>query len=108
MNPQDPYERLRGKRFIAIVRCSTFGQADTSIPDQLRLIREFAQRYGMIEVEAISLDGLSGSIPGNRDDLQKLLNRKRDQDDFDLVLLQDTTRLTRGGLKHGNKIEFDF
>jgi hypothetical protein len=108
MNPQDPYERLRGKRFIAIVRCSTLGQADTSIPDQLRLVREFAQRYGLFEVEIISLDGLSGSIPGNREDLDLLLKRKREKDDFDVVLLQDTTRLTRGGLKHGNHVEYLF
>lgn len=108
MNPHDPYEGLRGKRYVAIVRCSTLGQADTSIPDQLRVIREFAARHGISEVDVIILDGVSGSIPGNRDDLEKLLQRKREQNDFDLVLLQDTTRMTRGGLKHGNKIEFDF
>src|SRR5687768_12619875 len=108
MNHHDPYERLRGKRFVGIVRCSTAGQADTSIPDQLKVIRTFAERYGLIEVEIIMLEGVSGSIPGNRQDLQALLDRKRARDDFEVVLLQDTTRLTRGGTMHGMKTEFDF
>src|SRR5689334_17972941 len=102
----DQYERLRGRRFVAIVRCSTAGQAETSIPDQLAVIRNFANRYGMVEVDVIELAGVSGSIPGNREDLQALLDRKRDRDDFEVLLLQDTTRLTRGGSMHGMKTEF--
>src|SRR5687768_5233840 len=101
----DQYERLRGQRFVAIVRCSTAAQEDTSIPDQLAVIRNFATRYGMVEVDVVELPGVSGSIPGNREDLQRLLDRKRDRNDFEIVLLQDTTRLTRGGTMHGMKTE---
>ena len=65
----ESYIRLKGKRCIGLVRCSTVGQADTSIPDQIAALRNFAAEHGLIIVDIVILPGLSGSIPGNRDDL---------------------------------------
>jgi hypothetical protein len=102
------HEELMGKRYIGLVRCSTDGQKDTSIPDQLALLRGFADKHGMIHVDDVLRGGVSGSKPGNRTDLDELVARKRDRNDYDILLVQDTTRLTRGGVEHGAKIEFEF
>lgn len=99
--------RLTGKRYINWARCSTDSQAETSIPDQLRLLTAFADRAGMIHVDNVVLDGVTGSVPGARDDVADLVRRKLERDDFDVVLLQDMSRLTRSGYEHAAKIEYD-
>jgi DNA invertase Pin-like site-specific DNA recombinase len=104
----ESFIRLSGKRCIGLVRCSTAGQADTSIPDQIAALKQFAEKHGLIIVDIIILEGVSGSIPGNRDDLQQLIDRKRRQDDFEVLLVLDTTRLTRGGTDHAGHIHFVF
>src|SRR5215470_1674887 len=101
------YENLRGKRYINLVRCSTDKQTDTSIPSQLKLLNAFAQQHGMIHAADVVLEGVTGSIPGARDDIQKLIERKQRKDDFEILLVQDASRLTRGGAEHGMKIQYD-
>ena len=101
------YEYLNGRRCICLVRCSTAEQADTSIPDQLKLLRAFAGDNGMTCVDEVVLDGVSGSLPGARTDIEAVLERKRERDDFDVLLVQDMSRLTRGGAHHGMKLEYD-
>lgn len=96
-----------GKRYINLIRCSSAHQGDTSIPDQLQLLQQFAQSQGMIHVDNVILDGVSGSIPGARVDIEQLIHRKLEKDDFEVILLQDMSRLTRGGAEHAGKIEFD-
>src|SRR4051812_47695865 len=105
---KDSFARLRGKYCLGLVRCSTMKQADTSIPDQIAALRKFADDHGLIITDTIILEGVSGSQPGNREDLQQITQRKRERNDFEVLLVQDTSRLTRGGMQHGNKIEFDF
>ena len=39
MTSKNENDVLRGKRYIRLVRCSTKGQADTSISDQLALLK---------------------------------------------------------------------
>ena len=92
-------KKLQGKRFIALARCSSPGQVDTSIDEQLRLIENFGRENGMRCVDRITL-GVTGSVPGARTDLDELVRRKKEQDDFDVVLIQDATRLTRSGPQH--------
>src|SRR5262249_9452715 len=106
-NMNDDYD-LIGKRYIALVRCSTDGQKDTSIPDQLALLGAFAEKHQMMRVDDVLLEGVSGSLPGKRTDLDALIARKRDANDYDVLLVQDSTRLTRGGVEHGAKVEYDF
>jgi hypothetical protein len=102
-----PINTLSGKRYINLVRCSTDGQTETSIPAQLELLNGFAASKGMVHVHDVILDGISGSKPGNREDLGEILDRKRKQDDFDVLLVQTEDRLTRGGAGHGNWIKYE-
>ncbi len=100
--------KLNGRRYVCLVRCSTDQQTDTSIPDQIRLLHAFAQQRGMIHAgDDMILDGVSGSRPGARSDIEKIVLRKQRRNDFDVLLVQDTSRLTRGGVEHGAKVEFD-
>lgn len=101
------YENLRDKRYINLVRCSSAEQIETSITDQLKLLNAFAAEHGMVYVDDVILDGVTGSVPGARDDIEKLIQRKLQRDDFDVLLVQDLSRLTRGGAEHGVKLEFD-
>lgn len=101
-------ELLIGKRYINFVRCSTDQQTETSIPAQLELLNKFAKTIGMIHVDDIVLDGVSGSKPGNRDDIRQIITRKETKNDFDVLLVQTEDRLTRGGAEHGMWIQGEF
>lgn len=92
---------LAGKRYINLVRCSTDQQTETSIPAQLALLNGFAAARGMIYRDDVILDGVSGSKPGNRDDLKQIIDRKIQKNDFEVLLVQTEDRLTRGGAGHG-------
>jgi hypothetical protein len=96
---------LQGKRFVGLLRCSTIGQADTSIDDQRRLLDAYAREHGLVAVDYVALEGVSGSLPGNRGDIQQLITRKQANDDFDILLVQDTSRFTRAGTQHAQRLE---
>lgn len=96
---------LHGKRFVGLLRCSTIGQADTSIDDQRRLLEAYAREHGLTAVDHVALEGVSGSLPGNRGDIQQLIERKQTRDDFDILLVQDTSRFTRAGTQHAHRLE---
>lgn len=100
-------KNLNGKRYIALARCSSAAQTDTSVDAQNVLIDNYARDRGMVKVDAVALDGVSGSVPGIRTDIDELIRRKLERDDFDVVVLQDVTRLTRSGTQHGMKLLFD-
>src|SRR5439155_26381569 len=93
----NPVNKLMGRRYIRFVRCSTKGQADTSIDDQLALLDKFARERGMVHVDDVLLDGVSGSLP--RQHFERLIDRKPRGDDFDVLLGPDTSRATRDGAK---------
>lgn len=101
-------ERLAGKRYIAVMRCSTREQADTSIDDQQRLIQRFAADNGMVLVGEVRLEGVSGSVHENLDRVVKgLVQRKVDRNDFDVVVVQDASRFGRTGAGHAAKLRYD-
>jgi hypothetical protein len=100
-------KELKGKRFIALARCSSAGQIETSIEEQLKLIESFGHAQGMKCVDRITLGGVTGSVPGVRDDIDEVIRRKREQDDFEVLLVQDASRLTRSGAVHGMHILFE-
>ena len=85
-NANSNINTLAGKRYINLVRCSTDQQTDTSIPAQLDLLNGFAAR-GMIHIDDIVLDGVSGSKPGNRGDVPELIARKIQKEMTSEVLL---------------------
>jgi|GEM_PF-2372858 len=91
---------LEGKRYVTMLRCSTDQQSETSIPAQRELLAEFGRTHGMIAVGEINLGGVSGSKPGNRDDLVELIDRKKTANDFEVLLVQTEDRLTRSGSGH--------
>lgn len=88
-----------------MVRCSTNEQADTSTEDQRQLLNVFAKDNEMIHAgEDIVLDGVTGSVPGARSDIDAIIRRKAERDDFDVLLVQDSSRLTRSGPDHGGHV----
>lgn len=99
--------KFSGKRYICLVRQSNGGNGEWSTEAQLKWMHEEGARLGMIRVEDVILVGLTGSIPGKRLDLERLLQRKRDRDDFDVLLVQRIDRATRGGSKHGFWLEHE-
>lgn len=100
-------KKLRGKRYIALTRCSSAAQIDTSISAQNALVERFAQEHGMVCAGVVELAGVSGSVPGIRTDIDEIIQRKRERNDFDVVLLQDATRFTRAGIAHGMKLLYE-
>lgn len=97
--------QYKGRGYINLLRCSSLRQADTS-PDSQKVINDaFAQSLGMIYVDDYYAEGVSGSKTFNRKDIQELLSRKHEQDDFDVIVVHDYSRLTRGGIRHGAVVE---
>ncbi|HVL40487.1 MAG TPA: recombinase family protein, partial [Fimbriimonadaceae bacterium] len=70
-------------------------------------LKAFGDKHGMVHVDNIILDGVSGSLPGARTDIEEIIELKRLKDNFDVLLVQDLSRLTRGGPEHGGKVEYD-
>jgi hypothetical protein len=94
-------EYLYGRRYVNLVRCSSDQQADSSPVDQQRILNEFGRGNEMIHAgNDVVLEGITGSLPGARDDIDAVVERKRERDDFDILLVQDGSRFTRGGGDH--------
>jgi len=100
----DPY---RGLRYICLARQSDDSQGATSTQAQVKFMREEAEKRGMVYVDAVVLEGVTGSMPGRRKDLEDLLERKRTANDFDVLVVQLIDRLTRGGALHGFWFEYE-
>lgn len=102
------HTHLEGRRYINVVRCSSDQQADTSPVDQLRVLNNFAAISHMTHAgDDVVLEGVSGSLPGGRTDIEQVIARKRARDDFDVLLVQDISRFTRGGIDHVGKLKWD-
>jgi DNA invertase Pin-like site-specific DNA recombinase len=96
-----------GKRFIALVRASDAKEGTTSTQAQLAMLHEKAAELKMTHVADVVLDGVTGSMPGKREDMAALTNRKKLDNDFDVLLVQRLDRLTRGGSGHGMWFEHE-
>src|SRR5688572_14348666 len=99
------YPKLQGKRYINLVRSSTSPQAGTSSRGQLHRMNAFAEAHEMVHVTDIVLNGVTGSVPSLRADVDDLVSRKRSRNDFDVVLIYDLSRFTRSGAVHGFAME---
>jgi len=99
---------LRGRRYIAYARCAAVEGSERKLREQIRLIRQFADRLGIQCVDEVRLAGVSGWRPVMRADLRKLLARKREKDDYDVLIVTDVARLTRTGLEGLMEIEAEF
>jgi len=99
--------KLKGMRYISMVRCSLPAQADTSTDDQLAINRRFGTKMGMLDVGVVRLDGLSASNSVNIDRvIDQIIERNRLDDDFDALMVQDLSRLTRDGSDHTGSIRY--
>lgn len=97
-----------GLRYVNLLRCSSLTQADTSPDGQKAINDAYAAERGMIWVEDVFLEGVSGSQTFNRVDIDALIDRKVERDDFDAIVVYDWSRMTRGGIGHGFNIENSF
>ncbi|MCZ2110508.1 MAG: recombinase family protein [Dehalococcoidia bacterium] len=95
---------LAGKRYVNLLRCSDPRQADTSPEGQKRINDAFGAMNRMTWVQDVYAEGVSGSQTFNREDLQELLDLNRTTP-YEVVLVHDLSRLTRGGIRHGNVAE---
>ena len=94
-------KEFEGKRYICLVRASDPGQAESSTDAQLAMLNAKAKEMGMVYVDKIVLEGVTGSRPGMREDMTALLHRKKTANDFEVLVLQRIDRLTRSGADHG-------
>src|SRR5256885_9135456 len=99
---------LANKRCIGLVRCSTNAQIEMSIPQQTELLKFFAEKHGLLWVGSEEVEGVPGSWAGNRDDIERLKQRKSTANDYEIILVQDRSRWTRGGQDHGSQLRADF
>ena len=90
-----------GKRYIALVRASDAAEGNTSTQAQLAMLHERAASLKMTPAGEVVLDGVTGSMPGKRQDMTDLIDRKQNENDFDVLVVQRLDRLTRSGSDHG-------
>ncbi len=99
---------LRGKRYLAYARCAAADESAPKLEAQIRLIRQFGDRLNMRCAGEVRLAGVGGWFPALRPDLRALLARKRERDDFDVLMMVDFARLTRTGVEEGMAIRSEF
>jgi hypothetical protein len=90
----------KGKRYVCLVRAS-HGSEELSTDAQLKMQHDRAQQLEMVYTDKYVFDGLTGSLPGKREDLKKIIERKKTLNDFEVLVLQRIDRLTRSGPDHG-------
>lgn len=97
-----------GNRYIAYARSAMSDGVNAGVERQIRNVRQFGDQLGMTCVDEVRVAGVNGITPIMREDLRNLLTRKRQQDDFDMLIMEDFTRLTRAGSDVGDQIEAEF
>ncbi len=97
----DLYKELKaqyaGRRAVLLPRGSTSRQ-EISVADQILAMRKFAQQIGLIIVGEMGAAGQSGLESWNRVDLNEVIDRKKNADDFDILVVYDIDRFSRAYL----------
>lgn len=104
----DTKKHWGGRRFICLARQSNDDQGNDSVRAQLEFLKAACEKLRMIFVAEVVLEGVSGSVPGKRSDIDELIERKRIKDDYDVLVVQRYDRLTRGGASHGFWAQHEF
>lgn len=99
-----PRPDLYENTYANLLRCSNLSQADTSPEGQKRSNDAYATLNKMIFVTDFYGEGVSGSQTFNREDIEEILAVHK-VTPFDVLLIHDYSRLTRGGVRHGNSVE---
>lgn len=97
---------FKGLRYRCLVRAS-HSTDELSTDAQLELMHKEVAPLEMVHLDNIVKDGLTGSLPGKREELVKLLDEKKTKNDFEVLVVQRCDRLTRGGSVHGMWFEFE-
>src|SRR5688572_30632535 len=97
--------RLAEGRGLGQIRCSRKEQAKKGLVQQREWLREFARTNSMVYVTDTQ-EAVSATQIKKRPDLERIYERKRTLNDFDTLIVQDLSRLTRGGVQHGLEIFF--
>lgn len=97
-----------GTRYIAYARCAAPDLATDKLERQIQAAHQLGDELGMTCVGEVRLAGVSAGPPAMRGDLRRILTRKREQDDFDVLIMDDFARLTRAGLNEGLQVEAEF
>jgi len=108
LNRASAIRAIRGARYIAYARCAARDGAETSLERQLRAIHRFAGRLSMQCVGEIRLAGVSGGPPVLRADLLALFARKRERNDYEVLVMEDFTRLVRAQSPQDLAVEDEF
>ncbi len=99
--------KIKGMHCVVLKRCSSSAQVATSITNQGLTTEDCIRENQLYVVHEELLEGVTGSIPGNRTDIDTIIQRKKTRDDFQLLIVQDATRFTRAGQGHGQKLIYD-
>ena len=100
-------QAIRCQDALVLKRCSSAPQTANSMANQGRTTDQAVAEFKINVVKEELLEGVSGSIPGNRADIDKIIARKRTRNDFKVLLVQDTSRFTRAGQGHGQKLLYE-
>jgi DNA invertase Pin-like site-specific DNA recombinase len=99
---------LKGLRCVGLGRTSLGENTEASIPQQTAILERRCAELEMVWVGLVPVSGVSGSLPGKREDIEGLLERKLKHNDYDVLMVQDRSRLTRSGEGHGAWLQVEF
>jgi hypothetical protein len=99
--------RLHKQSCAVLRRSSQSSQADNSNSNQARTVDQILKLCKMTVVHEIDLKGVSGSLPGNRTDIQEIIAAKKRINNFNFLLLPSADRFTRAGQMHGLSMLWD-
>lgn len=82
-------------RCILFARTANIEQGKSSLDRQVRTLRQYADEHGFVVIEELRV---IGSFTETKGEVEKLVLRKREQNDFDAVLVADFSKFSRHGL----------
>lgn len=92
--------KLANRRCVLFARGCTEVESGSNIHRQVSLLNAFARRYALRVVGEVWLSDVSSMSNQAHVALNEILARKRETDDFDVLLMADLTRLSRGTICH--------
>src|SRR5439155_3194162 len=99
--------KLLNKYGVLLKRCSTDPQIVTSLHNQNVSVEKTIEENKIKIVKSIDLAGVTGSIPGARDDIDRIIALKRGGVYFDLLIVPSIDRFTRAGQGYGARMFWD-
>src|SRR5690606_39061685 len=80
--------KFEGRKAIVFARASNKVQ-EKSTPEQIRDMERLCAREGIVVVDRVELEGVSGTRFWKRIDIDALIDRKQTRNDFDLLIVYD-------------------